>query len=129
MLYSHELRTQPDTSCSKVERELNKHSVVSDLGLHCLPVTRLRSPVFNGLKHKLQTVAKILFQVFALTEENNTHQFCHLRNQHQHIKFTSVMPFYCCYFSTKTILIFSTLGINSADKLIIFFLFYPESRD
>ena len=26
------------------------HSAMSDLGLHCLPVTDLGSPVFNGLK-------------------------------------------------------------------------------
>ena len=27
-------------------------SAVSDLGLHCFPVTRLGAPVFNGLKNE-----------------------------------------------------------------------------
>ena len=32
-------------------------SVASDLGLHCLPVTRLGSTVFNGLLKMLADVA------------------------------------------------------------------------
>ena len=27
------------------------HSAASDLGLHCLPITLLRSPNYNGLFH------------------------------------------------------------------------------
>ena len=33
-------------------------STVSDLGLHCLPITHLGSPDYNGLKH----VYNILFE-------------------------------------------------------------------
>ena len=42
------------------------HSVASDLGLHCLPITLLGSPHYNGLKYKLkylQTKFEDIFHV------------------------------------------------------------------
>ena len=35
------------------------HSAASDLTLHCLPVTHLGSPVFNGLKAPFHSVRLI----------------------------------------------------------------------
>ena len=32
------------------------HSAASDLGLHCLPVARLGSPIFSGLKPSVKPV-------------------------------------------------------------------------
>ena len=67
MWFRYSLREMVELFANSGDPDQTPHSAASDLGLHCLPITHLGSPDYNGLKYNVLADTKTPTQCWHLT--------------------------------------------------------------